>query len=35
MSSRTFIYGLCDPDTGELRYVGKSDDPPQEGASCF
>lgn len=21
------IYGLCDPRTGELRYVGKADDP--------
>src|SRR6266576_2416400 len=20
----TFIYGLCDPETGEIRYVGKS-----------
>jgi len=27
MSDRTFIYGLCDPDTGELRYVGKADNP--------
>lgn len=24
---RVFIYGLCDPDTGELRYIGKSNNP--------
>ncbi len=23
----TFIYALCEPDTGEIRYIGKSDDP--------
>lgn len=23
----TFIYALCEPDTGEVRYVGKADDP--------
>lgn len=23
----TFIYALCDPDTGEVRYVGKADNP--------
>lgn len=22
-----FIYGLCEPDTGEIRYVGQSEDP--------
>lgn len=26
-SSTTFIYGLCDPTTGQIRYVGKADDP--------
>lgn len=24
---QTFIYGLCDPRDGRLRYVGKSDNP--------
>ncbi len=24
---KTFIYGLCDPDTNELRYIGKSNSP--------
>jgi len=23
----TFIYALCEPDTGEVRYIGKSDSP--------
>lgn len=23
----TYIYALCDPDTGEIRYVGKANDP--------
>lgn len=23
----TFIYALCEPDTGEIRYIGKADDP--------
>lgn len=23
----TFIYALCEPDTGEIRYIGKSDHP--------
>lgn len=23
----TFIYALCEPDTGEVRYIGKADDP--------
>lgn len=27
MSATTFIYGLIDPRTDELRWVGKSDDP--------
>ena len=24
---KTFIYGLCDPDTNEVRYIGKSNSP--------
>jgi hypothetical protein len=24
---KTFIYGLCDPDTNEIRYIGKSNSP--------
>lgn len=27
MSDTTFIYALCEPDTGEVRYIGKADDP--------
>lgn len=23
----TFIYALCEPDTGEIRYIGKADNP--------
>lgn len=23
----TFIYALCEPDTGEIRYIGKANDP--------
>jgi GIY-YIG catalytic domain-containing protein/NUMOD3 motif-containing protein len=25
----TFIYALCDPDTGDIRYIGKSDRPEE------
>ncbi len=31
--STTFIYGLCEPDTGYLRYVGKSNDPKKRFAN--
>ena len=24
---KTFIYGLCDPETNEIRYIGKSNQP--------
>lgn len=27
MRDTTFIYALCQPDTGEIRYIGKSDNP--------
>lgn len=27
MSETTFIYALCDPTTGEVRYIGKADNP--------
>lgn len=27
MTNTTFIYGLLDPRTKELRYIGKADDP--------
>lgn len=29
MSDTTFIYALCEPDTGEVRYVGKADKPEE------
>lgn len=25
-----YIYGLCDPDTGEVKYVGKTEEKPRE-----
>lgn len=25
--SKTYIYGLCDPNTEKIRYIGKSDNP--------
>lgn len=27
MTLTTFIYALCEPETGEIRYIGKSNDP--------
>lgn len=27
MSETTFIYSLSDPNTGDIRYIGKADDP--------
>ena len=33
MTGTTFIYGLSDPTTGELRYIGKADNHPDKGGT--
>lgn len=33
MADTTFIYALCEPDTGEVRYVGKADNPKKRYAA--